>query len=564
MGASSRCGAARLLGFGTALALAPAVAWAQQACNTVVLDQFSTTYLMGSTPGRVFVTYDMFGIPDRLDIFYGNEIVATTGGFVSDTDGSPLSFDYVPVGDDFTVLAVVTPSDSEGSAWDVFVGCPVVPPESEELSVSDRATATSVASSQTIAVRQIFRTQTQNFTRRLQNLRHGSGSGRVSISGLTLSYNGRSFSPDFGRGFSDRLAGGLIGLASAYSEQQDGSDRLPGSDFLIQRFTSPLLERVAARRQYAQFAQQHWAQSNWDQAWFKSRFQGEQTAQVPATGEIELPDRLGIFVNGIINFGDRNTTSSAAGFDFRNLGLSFGADYRITADLLLGIGGGVNFGRTDITGGSESDVDGYNVTAYGSWRPLDSLYVDGQLTYTFLDFDLERAVAGTGQRARGDRYGNQISGSITTGYEHYSDSLSFGPYVRLSYAHTSLTGFTETGVASPLEFESETLNSLTTTLGIRGDYAISTSSGIVLPYLRAEYEHEFKGSNNPAIVRFAGVPNSAIQLAAIPVDRNYFNLGGGVTFLMENAVSLFLDYESLVGFSDQSSHLFTIGIAARF
>lgn len=564
MGASSRVRrGARLLGFGTALALAPAAVSAQQACGTLSLDSFSTTYLMGSTPGRVFVTYDMFGVPDQLDIFYGDELVATTDGFVSGSDGAPLSFDYVPVGDDFTVVAVVTPSDSESSAWDILVGCPVVSGGEGELSVSDRATATSVASSQTIAVQQIVRTQTQNFTRRLQNLRHGSGSGRISISGLTLSYNGRSFSPDFGRGFSDRLAGGLIGLASAYSEQQDGSVTLPGSDFLIQRFTSPLLERVAARTQYAQLAQQHWAQSTLDQAWFKSRFQGEQTAQAPA-GEIELPDRLGIFVNGIINFGDRNTTSSAAGFDFRNLGLSFGADYRITADLLLGIGGGVNFGRTDISGGSKSDVDGYNVTTYGSWRPLESLYVDGQLTYTFLDFDLERAIAGTAQRARGDRYGNQVSGSITAGYEQYSDSLSFGPYVRLGYAHTSLTGFTETGVASALEFEKETLNSLTTTLGVRGDYAISTSSGIVLPYLRAEYEHEFKGSNNPAIVRFAGVPNSEVALAAIPVDRNYFNLGGGVTFLMENAVSLFLDYESLVGFSDQSSHLFTLGIAARF
>src|SRR5690606_19388396 len=108
------------------------------------------------------------------------------------------------------------------------------------------------------------------------------------------------------------------------------------------------------------------------------------------------------------------------------------------------------------------------------------------------------------------------------------------------------------------------LKSLTTTLGVRGDYAISTSSGIVLPYLRAEYEHEFKGSNNPAIVRFAGVPSSDIALAEIPVDRNYFNLGGGVTFLMENAVSVFLDYETLLGFTDQSSHLFTLGIAARF
>jgi uncharacterized protein with beta-barrel porin domain len=553
----------RLLAFGTALALAPAVASAQQACGTSASD-FSTIYLLGSTPGRVFVTYDMFESPDLLEIYYGGDLVATTDGFVTGSTGAPLSFDYVPVGSDFAVVAVVESYDPQSeSEWEIVVGCPVAFESEGELSVGDRATATSIASSQAIAVRQIFRTQTQNFTRRLQNLRHGSGSGRISISGLTLSYNGRSFSPDFGRGFSDRLAGGLIGLASAYSGQQDGFDSLPGSDSLVQRFTSPLLERLAARTQYAQFAQQHWAQSNWDQAWFKSRFQGEQTAQAP-DGEIELPDRLGIFVNGIINFGDRDTTSSAAGFDFRNLGLSFGADYRITADLLLGIGGGVNFGRTDITGGSKSDVDGYNVTAYGSWRPLEGFYVDGQLTYTFLDFDLERAVAATAQRARGDRYGNQVSGNITVGYEHYSDSLSFGPYLRLGYAHTSLSGFTETGVAAPLEFEKETLKSLTTTLGVRGDYAISTSSGIVLPYLRAEYEHEFKGSNNPAIVRFAGVPSSDIALAEIPVDRNYFNLGGGVTFLMENAVSVFLDYETLLGFTDQSSHLFTLGIAARF
>jgi len=48
------------------------------------------------------------------------------------------------------------------------------------------------------------------------------------------------------------------------------------------------------------------------------------------------------------------------------------------------------------------------------------------------------------------------------------------------------------------------------------------------------------------------------------MSRNYFTLGGGVSFLTINAISAFIDYDALVGYTGQTNHSITIGASARF
>lgn len=83
---------------------------------------FSYAYYMGTTGGTVSITYDMYTIPDRLDVYTINNgskvTLFSTGGLVS--GGDTVSFSVVP---DATVFVGVS-APTSGTAWDFSLGCP--------------------------------------------------------------------------------------------------------------------------------------------------------------------------------------------------------------------------------------------------------------------------------------------------------------------------------------------------------------------------------------------------------------------------------------------------------
>ncbi len=77
---------------------------------------------MGANAGKVRVTYDMYGVADRMDIYYQNQLLASTKTLVSGS--GELSFNYYPVGG-VTQIKVVMSSDGDGTSWEYLVYCPV-------------------------------------------------------------------------------------------------------------------------------------------------------------------------------------------------------------------------------------------------------------------------------------------------------------------------------------------------------------------------------------------------------------------------------------------------------
>jgi len=95
-------------------------------CNVLIASggQGTTFYshTLGSTAGVVTVNYDFYPIPDRMDIYYNNVIVATTGGLVSG-QGS-LAFDYPATGPSVCIIKMYAPL--YGTAWQYKANCPVL------------------------------------------------------------------------------------------------------------------------------------------------------------------------------------------------------------------------------------------------------------------------------------------------------------------------------------------------------------------------------------------------------------------------------------------------------
>jgi hypothetical protein len=81
-----------------------------------------TRHALGPDPGIVRITYEMFGIPDRLECFYRGVLVATTGGLVSGS--GDLHWVYDPMEGDPTWCVIVVSAPEEGTAWNYVLACP--------------------------------------------------------------------------------------------------------------------------------------------------------------------------------------------------------------------------------------------------------------------------------------------------------------------------------------------------------------------------------------------------------------------------------------------------------
>ena len=289
---------------------------------------------------------------------------------------------------------------------------------------------------------------------------------------------------------------------------------------------------------------------------------GASADRAPAFG------RLGLFVNGLGSFGDRDTTRDTRGFDFSTAGLTTGADYRFTDQFILGAAFG--YVRTQIDYGGAafgSSVNGYSLSAYGTYYLKDQFYVDGILSYGRNDYDLERPDAGLpGTTITARTSGDQFSASASAGYDVTVGPLTAGPTGRVTYTRLHIDGFTERGPrdSDAARISGQTVESLTTALGAQAAYAISTRWGIVMPLVRAEWEHEFKGTSR-GIGGTRVADSSVLPLArAGGPDRDYFNVAAGVTATFRLGVSAFLHYEESLGRSSFTNHSFTGGIRFAF
>ena len=135
--------------------------------------------------------------------------------------------------------------------------------------------------------------------------------------------------------------------------------------------------------------------------------------------------RLGIFANGLGSFGDQATTLQAAGYDFSTAGLTAGADYRLTDHVVLGAALGYLRTKIDRTSTfSDSSINGYSLTIYGTYYIKDTFHVDSILTYGRNDYGIDRrserlSSSGTGttvDRITASTDGDQFSASASGGY----------------------------------------------------------------------------------------------------------------------------------------------------
>lgn len=289
--------------------------------------------------------------------------------------------------------------------------------------------------------------------------------------------------------------------------------------------------------------------------------------------------KLGIYVQGDLDFGDRDETAKESGYDFDAWNVSFGGDYRFTDSVYAGAS--LGFGEIDVDyarNGGESDISNWTLSTYAGWQITEHWFLDGMFNYGQSDFDTVRRINYTdvgGQfesSQKGKTDGEQIFVGLNTGYMFNREGWRFGPIASLTYLDGSIDGYTERAQGDSSDawsflVDDQDYKSLRISAGGQLDYAISTSFGVLIPGVRATWVYENEDGAEQIGLRLANNPFSESSLDSDQiiietdgVDSNFldasFNLSG--QFVM--GVSGYMSYQFYSSYENYSQSGFTIGL----
>ncbi|MEE9412386.1 MAG: autotransporter outer membrane beta-barrel domain-containing protein [Methylococcales bacterium] len=293
-----------------------------------------------------------------------------------------------------------------------------------------------------------------------------------------------------------------------------------------------------------------------------------------------LSNRLSVFVNGVGGFGEIESTDREDATDFYSAGVVFGVDYRFSDHFVAGLAGGYSHLDSDFqtsidVAGGGIDADTYHVSVFSAYD-LQDFYVDGNFTYGWNDYDLERRVVvlsqnpnstgGANRVAESSPDGEQYSTGFGFGYNYHHQAITIRPYARLDYSHGNIDSYSENGAFGlNLSVNEQNFESLRTVAGTQLSFVSSHSFGVIIPQINFGWHHEFLNKSRAINARYsADFNNNTLAALTDKPDEDYFTLGFGVSSVLQGGIQLFFNYQSLLGYSNIDSHTFEAGMRIEF
>ncbi|MCF6323083.1 MAG: autotransporter outer membrane beta-barrel domain-containing protein [Gammaproteobacteria bacterium] len=278
--------------------------------------------------------------------------------------------------------------------------------------------------------------------------------------------------------------------------------------------------------------------------------------------------RLGLFMSGRINFGEKDSTSRESGFDFETLGITAGLDYWYNSKLVMG--GALGYAKTDSdfnANGGNLDSTAYSTSFYGSYYLREDAYFDWITTYGSNDFSTRRTIiySGINTATQGNTSGSQLGLSATATIDYRFGKLLISPYVRADYVNANIKGYRETGGSGfALAIEKQNTKSFATALAVRASRAISQRWGVLVSSAHIEWEHEFKDDDRLITARFVENPTTAFSIQTDAPDRNYFKLGTALSATFPRGKSAYISVATVAGQDTITSSTIDLGARMEF
>jgi len=266
-----------------------------------------------------------------------------------------------------------------------------------------------------------------------------------------------------------------------------------------------------------------------------------------------------IWTAGTIVAGTTNVLGSAPtpNNHFTTEGLTAGVDARFSPDFKAGFAVGFGSDHTDVgTDGTTSDGTNISGTAYASYHPFGSIFVDSLLGYGAATFKSDRFSSLPGVFESGTRSGSEIYGALILTSEQKWDQWRVAPYTRVEFIDATLNPFTEQGDPTwALSYASASMQEISGVVGIRGAYDFETAWGVLSPTLRVEYAHAFNNTLNQ-VLTYADTPGVNYSFAVAGLGQNTVSGAIGLAARYANGVVAQIEFQySNAGAAEQAQGL---------
>ena len=284
---------------------------------------------------------------------------------------------------------------------------------------------------------------------------------------------------------------------------------------------------------------------------------------------------VGLYFSGLVEALNRNVTTNQDGYRSNIFGFTAGADYRVTKGLVAGMAFSYANTHGDFnTGGGNFNINSYSPTIYAAWMPTDKAFVQTFAGYTSGNTSVSRAVdvfvAGDVASNTAIGFSSSRTGSdvfrlgVLTGYDYPIQNVTIGPRLGFNWSNTHIRGFSEDGnTGLELRYNDQYVNSLQSVVGLQGSAAFSTSVGVFVPQVNADYIHEYANSQRFINVQFVQDLRADATKFAFQNDnpaRNYFSIGTGLLAVLPNGLQPFVNFRMMVGNSQFNNYAGMFGL----
>ncbi len=274
------------------------------------------------------------------------------------------------------------------------------------------------------------------------------------------------------------------------------------------------------------------------------------------------PDkRWGTFVTGVGEFVHVGDTENARGYDLDTGGFTMGVDCKLTPNFGLGLSAGYAATSANLASDGRVSAEGVNLGIYATYF-TGGLYVDAAVNGGVKNYETQRsALRGD---ARGKTDGEEVDLLFGTGYFWKMHGLTFGPTATFQYTNVGLNGFTERGSLAPLEFGSQSAESIRSTLGFKVSFDWKLGDAIVRPELSAAWKHEYGPRSFAIDSRLASGAGGLFTVNDTEVGRDSLLLSGGVAVLWTPRTSTYLYYDGELARKEYDSQNVSGGVRVSF
>ncbi len=267
--------------------------------------------------------------------------------------------------------------------------------------------------------------------------------------------------------------------------------------------------------------------------------------------------KWGVWGKGYGLFGDRESETGFSGYQYRTYGFGLGGDYQMTESMLAGVTVGFSNSGADYSGSAdESSADAVHFGVYGRYT-WGNAYVDGLLTYSHMSYTTDRYVDLGSEHLEGDFSGTDLGGYIEAGFRWKElEGWRVNPLASLQVSCLTVNGYTETGGASVLAFDSQNYTSTRGSLGARITRDLHNNSGTMraLCEIRGRWVHEFGDVQSDVDASFASDPGVVFNVSDAEVDRDSAVLGTGLSSRLNDHARVSVDYDVRLN-ADETAHV---------